>query len=140
MSTSNFLYNNDELKNLVNEYMFFTQMHQYSKAIHWLGIQSMQYPEDLFALQDIVWENKPDCIIATGVAMGGTLLFLNSIMNCYDDSPLIIGVDPYISLETESTLSKHSACKGIYMLKKSSIEASTVKLAEELIDKFNKKR
>ena len=44
---------------------------KYSYNFTWMGRPIIQYPQDLVALQEIIWEVKPDLIIETGVAHGG---------------------------------------------------------------------
>ncbi len=46
----------------------------------WLGRQIIQYPRDMIALKEIIWEVKPDMIIETGIAHGGSLIFSASML------------------------------------------------------------
>ena len=48
---------------------------KYSYNFTWMGRPIIQYPQDLVALQEIIWEVKPDLIIETGVAHGGSAVF-----------------------------------------------------------------
>lgn len=122
-----------ELESCVRAYMNLTQKIKYSNHINWMGIQAMQYPEDMFAIQEIIWNTKPDCIIATGVGKGGTLLYLSSIMQYYNENPLIIGIDPYVTEETKSIILTHPAGKGISIINKSSTDKETVAIVKNMI-------
>ena len=53
---------------------------RYSYKFQWMGRPIIQYPQDLVALQEIIWEVKPDLIIETGVAHGGSAVFFASLL------------------------------------------------------------
>lgn len=53
---------------------------KYSYNFSWMGRPIIQYPQDLIALQEIIWEVKPDLIIETGVAHGGSAVFFASLL------------------------------------------------------------
>jgi cephalosporin hydroxylase len=53
---------------------------KYSYNFTWMGRPIIQYPQDLVALQEIIWEVKPDLIIETGVAHGGSAVFFASLL------------------------------------------------------------
>ena len=71
----------------------------YTYNFEWLGKKIIQFPEDIVNLQMIIYESKPDIIIETGVANGGSALFfasmlaINEMMGCYKKSPKYIGLD-----------------------------------------------
>ena len=53
---------------------------QYSYHFSWMGRPIIQYPQDMIALQEIIWKVKPDLIIETGIAHGGSLIFTASML------------------------------------------------------------
>ena len=53
---------------------------KYSYNFSWMGRPIIQYPQDLIALQEIIWEVKPELIIETGVAHGGSAVFFASLL------------------------------------------------------------
>lgn len=57
---------------------------QYSYNFKWLGRPIIQYPQDMAAMQEIIWEVKPDLIIETGIAHGGSLIFSASMLALLD--------------------------------------------------------
>jgi len=73
-----------------------TLSHQYSYNFRWLGIPIIQYPQDIVAMQEIIWETQPDLIIETGIAHGGSLIFYASILELIGKGE-IIGIDIDIS-------------------------------------------
>jgi cephalosporin hydroxylase len=58
----------------------------------WLGMPIVQLPTDVFAIQEIVWEEKPDIIIETGIAWGGSLIFYASLLQLLGKGE-VVGVD-----------------------------------------------
>ncbi len=58
----------------------------------WLGEPILNLPEDIFMLQEIIWKTKPQYIIETGIAWGGSLLF-NSMLLDYIGRKKVIGID-----------------------------------------------
>src|ERR1700739_632154 len=57
---------------------------QYSYNFSWLGRPIIQYPQDIVAMQELIWSVKPDLIIETGIAHGGSLIFSASMLALLD--------------------------------------------------------
>ncbi|MDD5170566.1 MAG: CmcI family methyltransferase, partial [Syntrophales bacterium] len=62
---------------------------------NWFGEPILQVPQDMFALQEIIFNTRPDFIIEVGVAWGGSLLFYSTLMEVLGGKQ-IIGIDVYI--------------------------------------------
>jgi len=56
----------------------------YSYNYHWMGRPIIQYPQDMVAMQELVWNVKPDLIIETGIAHGGSLIMNASFLALLD--------------------------------------------------------
>jgi cephalosporin hydroxylase len=75
-----------ELKNKSLGFIYDTLKYKYSYHFTWLGRPIIQYPQDIVATQEIIWEVKPDLIIETGIAHGGSLMNCeNSLRSCRRD-------------------------------------------------------
>lgn len=61
---------NQKLQNVTKQFSEATLAEKYSYNFSWLGRPIIQYPQDIMALQEIIWEVKPDLIIETGIAHG----------------------------------------------------------------------
>lgn len=57
-----------------------TAKHNYSYNFSWQGRPIIQYPQDIVAMQELIWSTKPDLIIETGIAHGGSLIFSASML------------------------------------------------------------
>ena len=66
---------------------------KYVYHFNWMGIPTIQFPSDLIVIQEIIYKYKPDFIVETGVAHGGTLLFYASILKLIKKNFSIIGID-----------------------------------------------
>ena len=65
---------------------------QYSYNFSWMGRPIIQYPQDMIAMQELIWEIKPDLIIETGIAHGGSLIYYASILELIGHGE-VLGID-----------------------------------------------
>ena len=49
--------------------------YEYVYHFRWLGRPIIQFPQDMVAVQELIWKIKPDFIIESGIARGGSLIF-----------------------------------------------------------------
>ena len=82
-----------EFRELTKVWLQKTVDHKQSYQFDWLGVPVIQTPGDLLVFQDIIWRTKPDLIIETGVARGGSLIFWASMQNLCRIDGLVVGVD-----------------------------------------------
>ncbi len=104
----------------------------YSYHFSWMGLPIIQYPQDMAAMQEIIWEVKPDCIIETGVARGGSLIFYAGMLKMMDLTGKVIGVDIDIRPHNRESIENHPLAKYIHLVQGSSIDAHTVTQVKEL--------
>src|ERR1700750_884264 len=71
---------NKELREAADEFNVASNKAQYSYNFSWMGRPIIQYPQDMIAMQEVIWEVKPDLIIETGIAHGGSILFYSSLL------------------------------------------------------------
>ena len=77
--------NNDaKFQSMSKEWMKHSCERRYSYQFDWLGIPIIQMPTDLVIFQEIIWKTRPDLIIETGVARGGSINFWASIQKLFD--------------------------------------------------------
>ncbi|MDP3814382.1 cephalosporin hydroxylase family protein [Pseudomonas sp.] len=103
--------------------------HKYSYNFTWLGRPIIQYPQDIVALQELVWTVKPDLIIETGIAHGGSLILNASLLALLDlcegrvEAPRqVLGVDIEIRAHNRAAIEQHPLGSRITMLEGSSID------------------
>ena len=99
---------------------------QYSYHFSWLGRPIIQYPQDIVAMQEIIWSVQPDLIIETGIAHGGSLIFSAAMLElnaaCGGNSGAgVLGIDVDIRPNNRAAIEAHPMAKRIAMLEGSSI-------------------
>ncbi len=103
-----------------------TAKYNYSYNFSWLGRPIIQYPQDIIAMQELIWSIKPDLIFETGIAHGGSLIFSASMLelNAACGGPHnaeMLGVDIDIRAHNREALEAHPMFKRITMIQGSSI-------------------
>jgi cephalosporin hydroxylase len=111
--------------------------HEYSYHFEWLGLPIIQYPQDIVAYQEIIWNVKPDLIIETGIARGGSLVLSASILQLIGKGQ-VLGIDIDIRKENFEKIKSHALNKRIKMIQGSSIDENTIKQVKKIVK--NKKR
>ncbi|HUA08783.1 MAG TPA: CmcI family methyltransferase [Candidatus Acidoferrales bacterium] len=100
--------------------------YRFSYNFTWLGRPIIQYPDDLVALQEIIWSVKPDLIVETGIAHGGSLVFFASLLKLLGGRRLALGVDIDIRAHNRSAIESHPVSDYISMIQGSSVAPETV--------------
>lgn len=108
----------------------------YSYNFTWLGVPVIQYPQDIVAIQEVIWKVKPDLIIETGVARGGSLLLSASIMSMYTSQGKVLGIDIDIRDHAKSAISESHLTGRIDLIQGSSTDDKIVKQVIEYSKKF----
>jgi cephalosporin hydroxylase len=99
--------------------------HQYSHHFRWLGVPIIQLPQDVMAMQELVWATRPDVIVETGVARGGSLIFYASMMQLLGGDGKVVGVDIDIRPHARKAIAEHPFASRISLVEGSSIEPTT---------------
>lgn len=104
---------------------------KYSYNFSWLGRPIIQYPQDIVAMQEIIWRTQPDLIIETGIAHGGSLIFSASMLelNAICGGPsnaTVLGIDIEIRAHNRAAIEGHPLARRIQMVEGSSIDRSVV--------------
>ena len=97
----------------------------YSYNFSWMGRPIIQYPQDMVAMQEIIWEVKPDLIIETGIAHGGSLIYYASLLEMIGTGR-VLGIDIEIREHNRREIENHSMFKRIKMIEGSSVAESTI--------------
>jgi len=104
---------------------------KYSYNFSWLGRPIIQYPQDIVAMQELIWQVQPDLIIETGIAHGGSLVFSASMLelNAACGGPAdaeVVGVDIDIRAHNRAAIEAHPMSKRITMIQGSSVAPEIV--------------
>lgn len=110
--------------------------YNYTYNFSWLGRPIIQYPQDMIALQEIIWEVKPDMIIETGIAHGGSLIFSASMLTLLEacgeiENGKVLGIDIDIREHNKKAIETHPMSKKITMFQGSSIDEEMIQKVHE---------
>lgn len=99
-----------------------TCRYNYSYNFTWLGRPIIQYPQDMIAMQEIIWQVQPDLIIETGIAHGGSLVFSASLLELIGGEGQVVGIDIEIREHNRRAIETHPMSKRITMIEGSSVD------------------
>jgi cephalosporin hydroxylase len=126
--------------------------YKYSYNFAWMGRPIIQYPQDIVALQEIIWAVKPDLVIEMGIAHGGSLILSASILALieYADaaesgtsldpgnpSRRVLGVDIDIREHNRAAIEAHPMSSRIDMIEGSSIEDSVIRQVQDYASSYS---
>jgi cephalosporin hydroxylase len=92
----------------------------------WMGVPIIQLPADIIATQEVIWATKPDIIIETGVARGGSVLFMASLLELIGKGT-VIGVDIDIRPHNRDSIEHHPMAKRVVLIEGPSTEPATLR-------------
>ncbi len=99
---------------------------KYSYTFTWMGRPIIQHPEDTLRLQEAIYSLKPDVIIETGVAHGGSLIFYASLFKAMGKGRKVIGVDIEIRPHNRRAIEEHELFEYLMLVEGNSAAAETV--------------
>ena len=135
-----------EFQKLSQEWLKQSMGNHYVYNFEWLGRPIIQYPQDMVAMQELVWAVRPDLIIETGIAHGGSLILSASLLALLElaeateaGRPLettapkrkVIGVDIDIREHNRKAIEAHPFANRISMIQGSSVASETVAKVKE---------
>jgi len=128
--------NDKEVQNRSRVWSKETNRNGYTYNFSWLGRPIIQYPQDIVAMQEIIWSTQPDLIVETGIAHGGSLIFsasmleLNAACGGKKDAR-VLGIDIDIRPHNREAIEAHPLARRIDMIQGSSISDDvTVRVKE----------
>ena len=123
--------NDDEFLRQSSTWLQRAMEHRYSYHFEWLGRPIIQFPQDIVAVQELVSRVKPDLIIETGIAHGGSLIFsaslleLNAVCGGPQDAH-VVGIDVDIREHNRVAIEEHPLARRITMVEGSSIDPAVI--------------
>lgn len=144
---------NKELQDATRGFLLSTIKAGYSYNFAWQGRPIIQYPQDMVALQELIWILKPDLIIETGIAHGGSLIFSASMLAMLDVNDAIergekldpaiskrkvLGIDIDIREHNRVAIEAHPMASRIQMIQGSSIAPDIVAQVKAIAEGYSK--
>jgi cephalosporin hydroxylase len=138
---------NELLHATASQFMRESFLPKYSYNFSWLGRPIIQYPQDIVAMQELIWQIKPDLIIETGIAHGGSLIFYASMLALLDmceaietgaaldpknSKRKVLGIDIEIRPHNRAAIEAHPMASRIQMIEGSSIAPEIIEQVKEV--------
>ncbi|PKR54581.1 cephalosporin hydroxylase family protein [Thalassospira marina] len=134
---------------------YFNTLCQYKYSYHfdWMGRPIIQFPQDIVAMQELVWSIKPDLIIETGIAHGGSLIFSASMLAMLDMCDAIrngemmdpntshrkvLGIDIDIRSHNKEAIEAHPMASRIEMIQGSSIATDVIEQVTQIAQQYSR--
>ena len=121
---------NSRLRQAADAFNIESNKAQYSYNFSWMGRPIIQYPQDMIAMQEIIWNVQPDLIIETGIAHGGSLIYYASLLELIGKGE-VLGIDIDIREHNRKEIESHPMIKRIKMLQGSSVDGALVREVEK---------
>jgi cephalosporin hydroxylase len=106
---------------------------KYPYSFSWMGRPIIQLPEDMIRTQEVIWDVKPDVIVETGIAHGGSLIYYASLFTAMGKGR-VIGVDIEIRQHNREAIEAHSMYDLITMIEGSSTAPEIVSQVKSLVN------
>jgi cephalosporin hydroxylase len=126
------LYSREAFEILSAEWLKLSWDRKYSYTFTWLGRPIIQLPEDILRVQEVIYKVKPDVIIETGVAHGGSLILYASLAELIGRGR-VIGVDVTIRPHNREAIQKHELASRITLIEGDSAAPATVDKVRQLV-------
>lgn len=126
------LYSKDAFELISNQWLRVGWNQKYSYTFSWMGRPIIQMPEDMIRIQEVIYQIKPDVIIETGVAQGGSLIFYASLCKSMENGR-VIGIDIEIRPYNRKAIEAHEMSPFITLIEGSSTAPNIVERVKGLI-------
>ena len=138
----------EEFKTLSRDWLQNSMARRYVYNFDWLGRPIIQYPQDMIAVQELIWDVRPDVVVETGIAHGGSLILSASLLAMLDYSDAVamgtvldpaqpkrrvVGVDIDIRAHNRAAIEAHAMASRITMVQGSSVDPQTVAQVKEAV-------
>ena len=122
--------NDSDVARIGVEFLEMTYKHKYYYNFKWLGRPIVQYPQDIIALQETVWNLKPTLIVETGVAHGGSLILYASLLEIIGEGR-VLGIEIELRDHNRKAIVEHPMAHRIDLLDGSSVDPAVIGAAFE---------
>lgn len=144
---------NDALTKPGLDFLRASAVAEYSYNYHWMDRPIIQYPQDIVAMQELIWEIKPDLIVEMGIAHGGSLIFSASMLAMMDmvdaieagstmdpakSARKVLGVDVDIRAHNRAAMDAHPMRSRIEMIEGSSIDDAIIQQVHDFAKDYNR--
>jgi cephalosporin hydroxylase len=121
-----------DLRTMSREWMIHSARYEYSYHFTWLGRPIIQFPQDILAVQELVWSVRPDLIVETGIARGGSLILSASLLELLGGDGLVVGIDIDMRRPNREAIESHPLAHRVRIVEGSSTAPEVLRAVEAL--------
>ncbi|MGV2963378.1 CmcI family methyltransferase [Paenibacillus xylanexedens] len=121
------------LRGTAHDFILQQTAHNYTYNFTWMGLPIIQFPQDVIALQEIIWKVKPDVIIETGIARGGSIIFHSSMQRLIGKGGIVIGIDIDIRSHNKEAIEKHPFSDCVHLIEGDSTSDKVIDQVKDII-------
>lgn len=100
--------------------------HDYSYMWRWLGLPIIQMPTDIVLMQEIIWDNRPQVIVETGVARGGSVILHSSMLRLIGEAGKVVAIDIDIRAHNRRAIEEHPLSDRVVLIEGSSTDPAVL--------------
>jgi len=126
------LYTDEAFELISEQWLRIGWNQKYSYAFTWMGRPIIQIPEDMIRIQEVIYRVKPDVIIETGIAHGGSLVFYASLCKAMGKGR-VIGIDIEIRPQNRKAIETHELSPLITLVEGSSIASGVIERVKSFV-------
>ena len=123
----------DDLRQQAVDLQVAAERHHYTYQWEWVGVPVIRIPDDVMVLQELFWAYRPQRVVETGVARGGSMLLNASLMRLCGDEPAVLGIDHRLYAHATSAVGEHPLGAGVQLLEADSTADAAVDAARTFI-------
>ena len=107
--------------------------HHYTYQWEWAGVPIIRIPDDVMVLQELFWSYRPQKVVETGVARGGSMLLNASLMRLTGEPVAVLGIDHKLYPHTTTALAEHPLAEGVELVEADSTSQAAVDKARDFL-------
>lgn len=119
------------LREVTSDWIHATHEHRYSYNFRWLGLPIIQLPQDILAIQELIWRVRPDLVIETGIARGGSTIFYASMLELIGGPGRVLAIDVDIRPHNRTALEEHPLFHRVELIEGSSVDPKVAEHVEQ---------
>lgn len=129
---------NVELQKAKESFNLESNKSKYSYNFSWMGRPIIAYPQDMIAMQEIIWTVKPDLILEAGIAHGGSLVYYASLLELIGGEGIVLGLDIDVRKHNRDLIEAHPMMKRIQMIEGDSTSLEVANQVYEIAKNKNR--
>jgi cephalosporin hydroxylase len=126
-----------EFQNISNAFLGISNLHNYAYRWEWFGLPIIQMPEDIVALQEIIFETRPNFVIQSGVSWGGSVVFAASLVSIISNGK-VFGIDIKFPTDITEKIADLPIRDSVILVEGSSVDSKIFKAVSARIPQGSK--